>query len=793
MIVFTKSEPWRKGLRRLRVHMLLARRNLRQRALSTAAALRNSSRGRSFPAGTALRRAVRGFRRPSKRVLGLRSALVVAALLTVGGAALTGTLYARCGMDGCPDVGRLASFQPGGSAVILDRDGVRFADFSPVAYEVVALEALPGWVPDAFVAVEDRRFREHGGVDWVRVAGAMLANVRQGRMAQGSSTLSMQLARTLFSNRIRREDRTLSRKLLEVRVAREVETAYTKDEILELYLNHIYLGGGLHGVQAASRNLFGKDAADLELHEAALLAGLPRAPAHYDPRRRPDAARTRRDLVLSLMELQGLVSPEEAEAARAEPLAVQEPPPPADEGFAASYFVAQVRSLLEEELGDRIHREPLRIHTTLDREAQRAAEVELDRQLRALDRGAYGRLRLAAEEAEPDASRQVQGAVVFMDPRTGDVLAWVGGRDYRSAPFDRVRLTRRQAGSVFKPFVYATALEQGRVASQPVLDEPYRPGGDDDEWEPRNYSGTWEGRMSLREALVRSQNIPAVRLAHDVGSSRVADFVARAGFREPAPRSPVAALGVTSVSPLEVAEAYSAFAAGGERAIPRWVTRVEDGEGNVIWSTEPQRIRVTSPEVAFVVTDLLRDVVDEGTGAGVRAVGYWGPAAGKTGTTDGATDAWFAGYTPDLVGAVWIGFDGPGALPVRASGGSLAAPVWGRILSRLYDRRTAEYWAPPPAGVVRAQVDPYTGLVLQDGCRPRFEGPRTEYFVAGTEPAVICPRRGRRGFLDRVGGWFGSLLDEDDRDLLPGEPDPELGIPILPRAGDGYQAISQEQ
>lgn len=731
--------------------------------------------------------------RSSDLIRGVRPSLLLGALVALVGATLIAASYARCGVAGCPDVGRLASFQPGGSAEIFDREGVRFADFSPVEYDVVALEALPRWLPDAFVAVEDRRFRDHGGVDWVRVAGAMAANVRQGRMAQGSSTLSMQLARTLFSNRIRREDRTLSRKLLEVRVAREVERIYTKDEILELYLNHIYLGGGLHGVQAASRNLFGKDATELELHEAALLAGLPRAPAHYDPRRRPEAARTRRDLVLDLMEAQGLASPEQADSARAEPLGVQEAPPPAEEGVAASYFVAQVRALLEQELGDRIHREPLRIHTTLDRETQRAAEEELDRQLRALERGAYGRLRLAAAETAPDASRQVQGAVVFMDPRTGDVLAWVGGRDYRSAPFDRVRLTRRQAGSVFKPFVYAAALEQGRVASQPVLDEPYRPGGEDDEWEPRNYSGTWEGRMSLREALVRSQNIPAVRLAHDVGSRRVADFVARSGFREAAPESPVAALGVTSVSPLEVAEAYSTFAAGGERAMPRWITRVEDAEGTIVWSSEPRRIRVTSPEVAFVVTDMLRDVVDQGTGAGVRAVGYWGPAAGKTGTTDGATDAWFAGYTPEMVGAVWIGFDGAGALPVRASGGSIAAPVWGRILARLYDRRTAEYWTPPPAGVVRAQVDPFSGMVLQSGCRPRFEGPRTEYFVAGTEPAAVCPRRGRRGFLDRVGGWFGSLLDEDDREPVPGEPDPELGIPILPRAGDGFRASSQQE
>ncbi|HSM04666.1 MAG TPA: PBP1A family penicillin-binding protein [Longimicrobiales bacterium] len=778
-----------KPLRRARVRLRWVRRHTYRARVATADRVRRLAERHSPRLAVAWRGAGQGLRRGLGRLGAFRPSPAVALVLILGGGALAGTAYTRCGFGGCPDVGRLASFQPGGAAVVLDRDGARFADFSPMDYAVVDLESLPRWVPEAFVAVEDRRFLEHGGVDWRRVAGAVLANVRQGRMAQGSSTLSMQLSRTLFADRIRREDRTLSRKLLEVRVARQIEERYDKPEILELYLNHIYLGDALHGVQAASRDLFGKDATELELHEAALLAALPRAPAHYDPRSRPEAARTRRNLVIALMEEQGRISPEEAAAGREADLGVLEAREIMDEGMAAPYFVQQVRTLLEQELGDRIYREPLRIHTTLDPTAQRAAQAELDRQLGALDRGAHGRLRLA-EAAEEDASRDVQGAVVFMDPRTGDVLAWVGGRDYQRAPFDRVRLTRRQAGSVFKPFVYAAALEQGRVPSQPILDEPYRPGGDDDEWEPRNYSGTWEGRMSLREALVRSQNIPAVRLAHDIGSRRVADFVSRAGFREAAPLSPVAALGVTAVSPLEVVEAYSAFATDGRRATPRTVTRVEDADGTVIWSAEVERMEVTSPAVAFVVTDMLRDVVDLGTGAGVRGAGYWGPAAGKTGTTDGATDVWFAGYTPEIVGAVWIGFDGPGALPVRASGGSLAAPVWGRIMARIHARDPFEYWAPAPADVVLAEVDAASGMILASGCRPWSDGARLEYFLSGTEPGTVCPRQ--RGFIRRLGRLFGSSRELEDALLMLGEPDPELGVPLLVRAGAQRETRSQQ-
>ena len=721
-----------------------------------------------------------------------------AASLAVGGLVVLFVLWERCGLAGCPDVGSLTSYQPGGASVVLDREGEPFADLAPMRYEVVSLDSLPPYVAEAFVAVEDRRFFDHGGVDWVRALGALWADIRAGGLVQGSSTLPMQLSRTLFPERIPREEKTFRRKLLEVRMAGEIEARFSKREILELYLNHIYLGGGSYGVQAASRYYFGKDAGALEVEEAALLAALPRAPSHYDPRRNPDAARARRDLVLTLMERQDMLSFREAQAARERELAVApERDRDRDGDRLGPYFVERVRRLLTDTLGERLYREPLRIHTTLDVRAQEAAEAELDARLREVERGTFGRFggdRYGqADDTDgpaPEGTAYLQGAVVLMDVATGDVRAWVGGRDYDHSRYDRALLARRQAGSAFKPFVYAAALERGFAPSQPVLDAPYRlarQGAPD--WEPRNYSGWFEGQMSLREALTRSQNVPAVRLAAALGPDPVRSFAARAGLTGEVPASPVAALGVTVASPLEMTLAYAAFARMGTRVRPRFVLRVEDADGAVLWEAPhvAERTRVMDPAVAWMVTDILRDVVDRGTATGVRGAGYYGAAAGKTGTTSDATDVWFVGYTPELVGTVWVGFDELRPLPGRATGGGVAAPVWGRIMARAYGARSGGGWGDPPAGVVSLPVDPETGMPLRDGCRPRWDQPRQELFLAGAVPSTVCPRRWNRRASRGWDGWFDRFFGRSDPPpRIPGPTDPDLGVPRLPRA-DGAE------
>lgn len=627
---------------------------------------------------------------------------------------LLAVAWQRCGISGCPDPEVLLAFEPGGAPVLLDREGEEFAELRPVRRDVVELDSLPEHVPAAFIAVEDRRFYDHGGVDFRRVVGAFFANIREGGVAEGASTITMQLARNAFPDRLPGSERTIRRKILETRVAREIEDDFEKDEILGLYLNHIYFGNGARGIAAAARHYFDIPAPELTLPQAALLAALVKAPAHYDPRNHPDAARERRDLVLDLMEAEGLVETEEAEAARESPIEVV-PPRRVDDpdAFPAAYFVEAVRDILEEELGEDLYKRRLRIHTTLDRGAQTAAEAALTRQLQAVERGAHGRFDGPAfdptEAARAEGSSYLQGAVVALRVEDGDVLAFVGGRDFEQSTFDRARLAQRQVGSAFKPFVYAAAVADGRSPGTILSDEPLeiaRRGSP--VYRPVNYDGEFWGRVTMREALVQSRNVPTVRLAQDVGTGSVADLARDAGIRSDIPEEPSMALGTLSLSPMELAEAYSSFAGMGRGVRPRFVTRVEDEEGEVVLEIAPETEDRLDPAVAWVVTDILRDVVDRGTGTGVRAAGFGAPAAGKTGTTQDAADVWFAGYTPEVVGVVWIGFDEPRPILRNATGGRLAAPVWGEMMRAV---GSGGEWT-RPEGVSRLAFDPGAGRFL---------------------------------------------------------------------------------
>jgi 1A family penicillin-binding protein len=686
---------------------------------------------------------------------------------------VAGTLWARCGLRGCPDVARLRSYQPGGASRLLDRGGRVFAELRPVEGETVQLRSVPRHVRDAFIAVEDRRFYTHGGVDWRRVIGAALANLRAGGVREGSSTITMQLARNVFPDHLPASERTFTRKLLEVRVASDIESEFTKDEILELYLSHIYFGNGARGIEAASRHYFGVPVSRVTVAQGAMLAGLPKAPTHYDPRRHPDAARERRDLVLRLMEEQEVIPAAEATAARAKPLGVVRRRPPAGaDRLVAPWFVEEVRRLLEDELGERLYAESLQITTTLDLGLQQAAEQELGRQLAALEGRAPG----------------VQGAVIALEPSTGNVLAWVGGRDFAESRFDRVRRAHRQVGSAFKPFVYAAALRDGHVLSERLADEPISialSGGR--MWAPRNFDQRFEGAVSLRDALVFSKNVPTVNLGQDVGLDEVEDLAEDSGITAEMDRTPALPLGTVAVSPLELAAAYTPFANLGRASTPRLVTAIRGADGDEVREDEaPETHEVLDPGVAYLVTHVLQDAVARGTGTAVRAAGFEAPVAGKTGTTNAATDAWFVGFTPDLVGVVWIGHDEPRSLGKDATGGRLAAPVWGRFMARA--GRPATDWTRPDA-VVERWVDPDTGHVMGDGCRPGGGVAYLELFLRGDEPDEECPGRGDVRVAERR-GWEG----DGDRilpDLWPDEiggrseaaPAPEYEEAERPRRG----------
>jgi penicillin-binding protein 1A len=678
-------------------------------------------------------------------------------------------LWLRCGSGGCPDVSQLRAYQPGKASRVLDRDGRVFAELRPVDGATVPLQQIPSHTRAAFLAVEDRRFYRHGAVDLPRVLGAALANLRQGSYGQGFSTLTMQLARNLYPERIRARDRTLARKLVEIRVAYDIERRFEKDEILELYLSHIYFGNGARGIEAASRHYFGIGASRLTLAQSALLAALPRGPAYYDPRRHPGQARARRDLVLALMEEQRRIKPEEARAARAEPLGVVR-----DRGAGgpspslAPYFVEEVRRQLEERFGERLYTETLQVTTTLDVDAQRAAEEELARQLRAVESGRLGRFagpRYVAARPPGEGTAYLQGAVIALEVGTGDVLAWVGGRDFRHSRFDRVSASLRQTGSAFKPFVYAAALGEGHALSERLLDEPMRVRlARNRYWEPRNYDGEYDGAVTVREALVHSKNVPTVRLAEEVGLADVVRVAQRAGIHSPIDPTPSMPLGTVAVSPLELATAYGAFAGLGSAAPPRLVLRVRDEEGAELWAADPPRVeRLLDPGVAYLVTNVLEDAVVRGTGAAVGASGLEVPAAGKTGTTNDSTDAWFVGYTPDVVAAVWMGFDERRPIMGAATGGRLAAPAWARMMMRLYARRPGpEPWT-PPGNVFAARVDPESGAPLAEDCEPSWGDSYRELFLRGRAPAPVCPESGH-GFwtLFRSPGW----RDDDPEDEI---------------------------
>jgi 1A family penicillin-binding protein len=683
----------------------------------------------------------------------LTALAVAAVLLVVAGA----VLWQRCGLHGCPDVDMLRGYMPDEASVLVDRDGAEIGKLYVTRRVVVPVDSMPEHLLNAFVAIEDRRFWSHGGVDWRRVGGALLQNIRARGVEEGSSTITMQLARNVFPDKLPASERSIWRKLGEARVARQIEGRYGKRDIIELYLNQIYFGSGAWGVQAAAEEYFGKDVAQLTLAESALLAALPRAPSRLNPRANREAALEGRDLVLRRMVDQGMITEAEKQEAAEARLVLRERRTRSEE--PARYFIEAVRRQLEEQLGSALYTEGYTIHTTLDLAAQRVAEQELERQLAAMESGRFGSYphrtyASVRSDTMYDATQgtpYLQGAVVVMDARTGDIVALVGGRDYDDSEFNRATQARRQPGSAFKPFVYAAAVTGGYPATHVLIDQPLRVTIGRQVWEPRNYDGSFSGAVTMRQALVQSKNVPTVRLANEVGLRRVLGVAEDFGLGR-MPSNPSVVLGTAEVTPVGLTAAYAAFATLGQRPQPRFVTRVTDRRGQVVWQQPPRADRVIDPAAAFLVTSMLQDVVDRGTGTGARAAGFSAPAAGKTGTTQDAADVWFVGYTPEYVGTIWVGLDRRQRILRGATGGQIVAPVWGRIMRQI--ARGGQGWT-PPSGVERYTVDE-SGVIADAGC-PGTGATRTEYFLRGTAPSRSCYPTGYYAYGDTLGyadeGW----------------------------------------
>jgi penicillin-binding protein 1B len=596
----------------------------------------------------------------------------------------------------------------------------------------VQLAAVPKHLIQAVLAAEDRRFFEHTGVDARAVARAVWVNLRRGEVAQGGSTLTQQLVKNLVLT----PKRTWGRKVREAALALALERRYSKDEILSAYLNGIYLGqhGGfaVYGVGAAARSFFGKDVERLTLGEAATLAGIIRAPNTYSPVQHPERARERRNLVLRHMRDLGLLDDKRLAQATQERLSVQRGTAISALGpYFADWVRAQVEQLQPEEEASTAG---LRIYTTLSPVLQRAAEAALARGLDRLE-GQYKALR------RTDPAARLQGAIVALDARTGEIRAMVGGRDYGQSQFNRVTQARRQPGSAFKPFVYLAALGHGPRGEPPnftpaslLEDRPLTIGTGRNTWTPRNYENRYEGTVTVRRALEQSLNAATVWMADAVGYDAVVRAAREAGFTSPMEPVPALVLGSFEVTPIELAAAFGTLARGGERIGPTGLRAVVDREGGV---SEPHVDRTSGlrPDEAFLVTHLLQGVLDRGTGASARSLGVEGPVAGKTGTTNEGRDTWFVGYTSRLVALVWVGFDQRDVL--RLSGAQAALPIWADFMRTALAVVPAPPPEPPPSIAFR-DVDAANGKLATTWCPVVIR----EAFLGSTEPRDLCPDHG---------------------------------------------------
>lgn len=686
------------------------------------------------------------------RTAGLRRNLlvVVLALVTFGFGVVLAAWTMACAGNTCPSIEGLDQYDPNQASKVYAADGRLITDLGLERRTVVPLNEMSPYVKAAFIATEDKRFYSHHGIDWVRVLGALRSNLFKLRFAEGFSTITMQLARNLWPEDISGRDKSLRRKLREVKVALELEKKYSKDKILELYLNQIDLGNRAFGVEAASQRYFGKSVRDLDLAEAATLAAIPKAPSRYNPRKNPNLNIQRRNVVINLLRDDGQVSPREAERWKAYPLLLSSR---SDYSGVAEYFVEFVRQQLDARFGPDLYRDGLRIYTTLDLDMQQAAERALEARLEAIESGADGKfpwptyrqyLDSRADNGDENAntpnSPYLQGLVVTLEAKTGFIRAMVGGRDFEDSKFNRATQSHRQPGSTFKPIVYSAAIEAGYPLSYVMTDEPLtvEMPPPQEIWTPQNYDLEFEGPMTLRRALYLSRNIVAVKLGMELGEQAVIGEAAKFGITTRIPAVPSIHIGSADVIPLELIAAYTTFANLGIRTVPTAILRVEDRSGKILWQPQVRSEVVMDTLHAWLMTDALRDVIRRGTGySAVAARGFTVPAGGKTGTTNDGFDVWFIGFTPDLVTGVWIGFDQPKKIKANAQGGVLAAPAWTAMMKEIYDRRPTPPPWPRPAGLAALDIDQTTGYKATPFCPKEVH--YIESFIPGTEPTEFCP------------------------------------------------------
>ncbi len=792
--------------------------------------------------------------------LGVLAALCVAVFVFAGG-------FYYYLSRGLPEISSLKAYRPPVVTTIYADDNQKIAEFYNQRRIVLPLSDMPEILIQAFVSAEDARFFQHTGIDLIGIFRAFIKNLKAGEIVQGGSTITQQVAKSFFLS----PQRTYLRKIREAILSYRIEKRFTKEEILFLYLNQIYLGHGAYGVEAAAENYFRKKASELNLAECALLAGLPQAPSRYSPFHYPERAKNRQLYVLRQMQERGYVSPAEAKAAREMKFDIK----PVKNWFRdmTPWYAEYVRRYVEEKYGkDMLYDEGLSVYAAVNVDMQRIARQEVERGLRELDKrqgyrgpekniaqaemepfldqlredeSAAGgnppavgdivkgvvvgvddtenvvRVRLSfgvgeipladmnwARKPDPETAwykyeakirkpsqalavgdvirvritglpeigqnrfleesaaakgtdeeekkeranssvaealftlsleqiPEVESALICMENRTGLVKAMVGGRDAEKSQFNRAIQARRQPGSAFKPVIYAAALDKGYTASSMIVDSAvvFEDKEHDFTWKPQNYEERFFGPTLFRQALIKSHNIPTIKILMDIGVDYVRQYARKLGITSPLSRNLSIALGSSGVSPLELVQVYSVFPNLGEQVSPLFIQKIEDREGRILEKNLPSCKRVIGKDTAYIMTHLLKGVVQHGTGRRVRAINR--PAAGKTGTTDNLDDAWFVGYTPDYVTAVWVGYDEERSLGASETGSSAASPIWLRFMQRvLADKPVKSFEV--PEGVVFSKIDADTGLLPIPESKNTF----FECFKEGTVPTEHSKRPG---------------------------------------------------
>src|SRR4030043_1542038 len=624
-----------------------------------------------------------------------------------------------------PSIETLKNYKPSTVTKIFSDEGDVIGEYFNEKRQVIFLDRVPSFLIQAFVAGEDARFSQHKGIDYLAILRALFRNIFSGEIVQGGSTITQQVVKSLLLS----PEKSYTRKIREAILAYKIEKYLTKEEILFLYLNQIYLGHGAYGVAIAAENYFGKNVEELSIAEAALLAGLPQAPSKYSPHQNPQQAKKRQIYILNRMVEEGFISSDEAIKAIQSPYLIKSKVKPFVE--KAPHFVEHIRRYLEEKYGrDTLYKNGLQVFTTVDLNYQKTAQEALESGLKELEK------RQKFPPAEMPLN--LDGALICFDIETGYVKALVGGRDYKKSQFNRTIQARRQTGSAFKPIIYASALDKGYTPTSIIVDAPIVFEWGNKKWKPKNFEGKFSGPTTLRNALTQSINVVTVKIAQDIGVDYIRDYAKKLGISSPLYHELSMSLGTSSVSLFELTKAYAVFANQGRSFKPIFIKKILDRDGILLeenlppfyfeeFSAEEQAI---TPQTAFLITYLMEGVVQHGTGWRARSLGR--PTAGKTGTTEQFLDAWFIGYTPELITGVWVGFDDEKSLGDDETGARAASPIWVAFMSKiLKDKPKKDF--PVPEGIGFTKIDPKTGHVSlgKEGI--------LECFKDGTEPTQIDP------------------------------------------------------